>query len=103
MPETPVAVAGGIESISALPPEHQADMRVEDPHVREIKPEIYMVMLDTAETVAVLGRADRSKVATDRSQLSLLPPLESSKPMPRAAASFTGAAPALAVHSSFLL
>ncbi|MBT6535698.1 MAG: acetyl-CoA C-acyltransferase, partial [Rhodospirillaceae bacterium] len=48
MDKVPVAVAGGIESISALPPEHQADMRVEDAHVREIKPEIYMVMLDTA-------------------------------------------------------
>ena len=52
MDKVPVAVAGGIEAISALDPAHQADMRVEDPHVRDVKPEIFMVMLDTAETVA---------------------------------------------------
>ncbi len=68
MDKVPVAVAGGIESISALPPEHQADMRVEDPHVREIKPEIYMVMLDTAETVA--KRYDISREAQDEYALS---------------------------------
>jgi acetyl-CoA C-acetyltransferase len=66
--KVPVAVAGGIESISALPPEHQADMRVEDDHVREIKPEIYMVMLDTAETVA--KRYDVSREAQDEYALS---------------------------------
>jgi acetyl-CoA C-acetyltransferase len=68
MDKVPVAVAGGIESISALPPEHQADMRVEDAHVREIKPEIYMVMLDTAETVA--KRYDISREAQDEYALS---------------------------------
>lgn len=68
MDKVPVAVAGGIESISALPPEHQADMRVEDGHVREIKPEIYMVMLDTAETVA--NRYDVSREAQDEYALS---------------------------------
>ena len=68
MDKVPVAVAGGIESISALPPEHQADMRVEDAHVREIKPEIYMVMLDTAETVA--KRYDISHEAQDEYALS---------------------------------
>lgn len=68
MDKVPVAVAGGIESISALPPEHQADMRVEDDHVREIKPEIYMVMLDTAETVA--KRYQVSREAQDEYALS---------------------------------
>ncbi len=68
MDKVPVAVAGGIESISALPPEHQADMRVEDPVVREIKPEIYMVMLDTAETVA--KRYNVSREAQDEYALA---------------------------------
>jgi acetyl-CoA C-acetyltransferase len=68
MDKVPVAVAGGIESISALPPEHQADMRVEDPYVRNIKPEIYMVMLDTAETVA--KRYAVSREAQDEYALS---------------------------------
>ncbi len=68
MDKVPVMVAGGIESISALPPEHQADMRVEDEHVREVKPEIYMVMLDTAETVA--KRYDVSRDAQDEYALS---------------------------------
>ena len=68
MDQVPVAVAGGIESISALPPEHQADMRVEDDHVRAVKPEIYMVMLDTAETVA--ARYDVSRESQDEYALS---------------------------------
>ena len=68
MDKVPVAVAGGIESISALPPEHQADMRVEDPVVRETKPEIYMVMLDTAETVA--NRYNVSREAQDEYALA---------------------------------
>jgi len=68
MDKVPVAVAGGIESISALPPEHQADMRVEDPVVRETKPEIYMVMLDTAETVA--KRYNVSREAQDEYALA---------------------------------
>ena len=68
MDKVPVAVAGGIESISALPPEHQADMRVEDDHVRAVKPEIYMVMLDTAETVA--RRYNVSRAAQDEYALS---------------------------------
>ena len=68
MDKVPVTVAGGIESISALPPEHQADMRVEDPVVRETKPEIYMVMLDTAETVA--NRYNVSREAQDEYALA---------------------------------
>ncbi len=58
--KVPVVVAGGLESISHLSPDHQADMRVEDPYVREHKPEIYMQMLGTAETVA-----DRYSVSRD--------------------------------------
>jgi acetyl-CoA C-acetyltransferase len=68
MDKVPVAVAAGIEAISAIPADHQADMRVEDPHVRETKPEIYMVMLDTAETVA--KRYDVSRDAQDEYALS---------------------------------
>ena len=68
MDKVPVMIAGGIESISALPPEHQADMRVEDDHVRAVKPEIYMVMLDTAETVA--KRYNVSRESQDEYALS---------------------------------
>ncbi len=43
-------------------------MRVEDDHVRAVKPEIYMVMLDTAEAVA--RRYDVSREAQDEYALS---------------------------------
>lgn len=47
-----IAVGGGLESISLLQNEHMNRHRARDPKVMEIKPEIYMTMLDTAETVA---------------------------------------------------
>ena len=47
-----IAVGGGLESISLLQNEHMNRHRGRDPKVMEIKPEIYMSMLDTAETVA---------------------------------------------------
>ena len=47
-----IAVGGGLESISLLQNEHMNRHRGRDPKVMELKPEIYMTMLDTAETVA---------------------------------------------------
>ena len=50
--KVPIIVAAGVESISMLPLNHQEASFVEEPVVYETKPEVYMVMLDTAETVA---------------------------------------------------
>jgi len=52
MDKVPIIVAAGVESISMIPTNHQEAIVVEEPAVQKAKPEIYMVMLDTAETVA---------------------------------------------------
>ena len=52
MDKVPIIVAAGVESISMIPTNHQEATVVEEPEVHKTKPEIYMVMLDTAETVA---------------------------------------------------
>ena len=48
----PVAVAGGLESISLVQNEHMNDFHRFDRGLMETKPEIYMPMIDTAEVVA---------------------------------------------------
>ena len=50
--EIDVGVGGGVEVISQLPPDHQVEPDAQDPWLREHRPDIYMNMLDTAETVA---------------------------------------------------
>nr|MCS5599267.1 acetyl-CoA C-acyltransferase [Rhodospirillales bacterium] len=52
MDKVPIIVAAGVESISMIPTNHQEATVVEEPEVQKAKPEIFMVMLDTAETVA---------------------------------------------------
>ena len=52
MDKVPIIVAAGVESISMIPTNHQEATVVEEQEVQKAKPEIYMVMLDTAETVA---------------------------------------------------
>ena len=52
MDKVPIIVAAGVESISMIPTNHQEATVVEEPEVQKAKPEIYMIMLDTAETVA---------------------------------------------------
>jgi len=52
MDKVPIIVAAGVESISMIPTNHQEATVVEEPEVQKAKPEIYMVMLDTAETIA---------------------------------------------------
>ena len=47
----PVVVGGGMESISLVQNEHYNRYRGSDPKVLEAAPDIYMSMLDTAETV----------------------------------------------------
>ena len=68
MDKVPVIVAAGVESISMIPPEHQEPTAVEDEDVIKRKPEIYMVMLDTAETVA--NRYNVSREAQDEYALT---------------------------------
>jgi acetyl-CoA C-acetyltransferase len=48
----PIAVAGGLESISLVQNEKMNVFRAADPKVMESKPALYMAMLDTAEVVA---------------------------------------------------
>ncbi len=47
-----IAVGGGLDSISLVQNNHMNLHRARDPKLMEIKPEIYMSMLDTAEIVA---------------------------------------------------
>ncbi len=48
----PVAVAGGVESISLVQNEHQNRFHLTEEWLLEHKPEVYMSMLNTAEVVA---------------------------------------------------
>ena len=48
----PVAVAGGLESISLVQSEHQNKFRLTEDWLLEHKPAVYMSMLETAEVVA---------------------------------------------------
>jgi acetyl-CoA C-acetyltransferase len=47
-----VAVGGGLESISLVQNEHMNRYRATDPWLVEHRPDIYMTMIETAETVA---------------------------------------------------
>ncbi len=47
-----VVVAGGLESISLVQNEHRNGYRAQDPNLLAKHPNIYMAMLETAETVA---------------------------------------------------
>lgn len=48
----PIAVAGGMESISLTVNEHTNTYFQQSPKLKEFKPDIYASMIDTAETVA---------------------------------------------------
>ncbi|HEY5652292.1 MAG TPA: acetyl-CoA C-acyltransferase [Acidimicrobiia bacterium] len=52
MDQAPIAVAGGLESISLVQNEHMNRFRAVDPAVIEAHPAAYMPMIDTAEVVA---------------------------------------------------
>jgi acetyl-CoA C-acetyltransferase len=47
-----VAVGGGVESVSLVQNEHQNKYRMVDSRLQELRPDIYMPMLHTAEIVA---------------------------------------------------
>src|SRR5918911_1354268 len=55
----PVAVAGGVESISLVQNEHKNKFRLHDSWLDEHKPEIYWPMIDTAEMVAKRYKVSR--------------------------------------------
>ena len=48
----PIMVAGGLESISLVQNEHFNNFRIHEAWLDEVKPEVYMPMIDTAEVVA---------------------------------------------------
>jgi acetyl-CoA C-acetyltransferase len=48
----PIVVGGGLESISLVQNEHMNTFRARDEWLMQNKPDIYMAMIDTAETVA---------------------------------------------------
>ena len=55
----PIAVAGGLESISLVQNEHANRFRTSDPKLLEMHPAMYMPMIDTAEVVAKRYRIER--------------------------------------------
>ena len=58
-----IVVGGGLESISLVQNEHRNSYRAEDPNLVSKHPNIYMAMLETAETVA--NRYQISREAQD--------------------------------------
>ena len=50
--DVPVAIGGGLESISLVQNDHVNKFHAVDPALMEMKPEIYLPMIDTAEIVA---------------------------------------------------
>ena len=64
--KVPVMVAGGLDSISLVQNDHQNRHRYREEWIDEHKPEVYMSMIDTAETVAErygIGREDQDGYA----------------------------------------
>jgi acetyl-CoA C-acetyltransferase len=59
----PIAVAGGLESVSLVQNEHQNNHRAHEDWLDENKPALYLPMIDTAEVVA--KRYDISREAQD--------------------------------------
>ena len=64
--KVPVMVAGGLDSISLVQNDHQNRFRFTDDWIVEHKPDVYMSMIDTAETVAErygISREDQDNYA----------------------------------------
>jgi acetyl-CoA C-acetyltransferase len=58
----PVGVAGGVETITHLRPDHQVEPEAtQDPWLHEHRPDIYMAMLDTAEMVSTRYKVTRAE------------------------------------------
>jgi len=56
-----IAVGGGLESISLVQNEHMNRYRATDPWLVEHRPDVYMTMLETAETVAERYQVTRER------------------------------------------
>ncbi|MCL6282409.1 acetyl-CoA C-acyltransferase [Ruegeria sp. 2012CJ41-6] len=61
MEKAPAAIAGGVESISQMPPSRPP--QAQEPWITEHKPDIYLSMIETADIVA--ARYDVSREAQD--------------------------------------
>jgi acetyl-CoA acetyltransferase family protein len=64
----PIAVAGGMDTISLVQNEHRNTYRAQDLALLDVKPEIYLPMIDTAEIVAkryAIPRADQDVYALE--------------------------------------
>ncbi|MBI3706888.1 MAG: acetyl-CoA C-acyltransferase [Proteobacteria bacterium] len=61
MEQVPVAVAGGVESISLVQNEHQNRHHYNDDWIMKHKPEIYLSMIETADIVAKRYNVSRAK------------------------------------------
>ncbi len=57
----PIAVGGGLDSISLVQNEHVNKHRAQDPWILENKPDLYMAMIDTAEVVSKRYGVSREK------------------------------------------
>jgi acetyl-CoA C-acetyltransferase/acetyl-CoA acyltransferase len=65
--QVPIAVAGGVESISLVQNDHMNRFRATDEEILATKPELYLPMIDTAEVVA--ARYNISREAQDEYSL----------------------------------
>ncbi len=54
-------IAGGLESISLVQNDHRNTFRLRDDNLMEIKPDVYMPMIDTAETVSKRSGISRER------------------------------------------
>ncbi len=61
MEQVPVAVAGGLESISLVQNEHQNNFHYNDEWIMKHKPELYLSMIETADIVAKRYGISRAK------------------------------------------
>ncbi len=61
MEQTPVVVAGGLESISLVQTEHQNKFYGQDDWIKQTKPDLYMTMIETADIVAKRYKVGREK------------------------------------------
>ena len=57
----PVAIGGGVESISLVRLEGVNTKHLQDPYIKEHKPELYMAMIDTADVVAARYKISRER------------------------------------------
>lgn len=56
-----IGIAGGLESISLVQNDHRNTFRLKDETLMQIKPDVYMPMIDTAEVVAERYRISRER------------------------------------------